>query len=38
MQHSRTRIILDGAVSGLFGAGVVALWFLIFDAGWRSPS
>ncbi|HVN27629.1 MAG TPA: hypothetical protein VMT64_04045 [Candidatus Binataceae bacterium] len=32
MEHSRSRIILDGAVAGLLGAGVVALWFLIFDA------
>ncbi len=32
MQHSRTRITLDGAIAGLLGAGVVALWFLIFDA------
>ena len=32
MQHSRSRIIMDGAIAGLLGAGVVALWFLIFDA------
>ncbi len=32
MQHSRSRIIIDGAIAGLLGAGVVALWFLIFDA------
>jgi hypothetical protein len=32
MVHSRSRIILDGAIAGLLGAGVVALWFLIFDA------
>ena len=31
MQHSRTRIIIDGAVAGVMGAIVVALWFLIFD-------
>lgn len=31
MQHSRARIIIDGAVAGLFGAMVVALWFLLFD-------
>ncbi len=31
MQHSRTRIIIDGAVAGLIGAIVVAVWFLIFD-------
>jgi hypothetical protein len=32
MKHSRSRIMIDGAVAGLLGAGVVALWFLIFDA------
>jgi hypothetical protein len=32
MTHSRSRIVLDGAIAGLIGAGVVALWFLIFDA------
>jgi hypothetical protein len=31
MQHSRTRIIIDGAIAGLIGAVVVALWFLLFD-------
>jgi hypothetical protein len=31
VQHSRTRIIIDGAVAGLIGAIVVAVWFLIFD-------
>src|ERR1700685_1814628 len=31
MEHSRTRIIIDGAVAGLIGAVVVAFWFLIFD-------
>src|SRR5579885_2599913 len=31
MQHSRTRIIIDGAVAGIIGAVVVALWFLHFD-------
>lgn len=29
--HSRARIIIDGAVAGIIGAVVVALWFLIFD-------
>jgi hypothetical protein len=29
--HSRARIIIDGAVAGIIGALVVALWFLIFD-------
>jgi hypothetical protein len=32
MEHSRSRIMIDGAIAGLLGAGVVALWFLIFDA------
>ena len=32
MNHSRSRIMVDGAVAGLLGAGVVALWFLVFDA------
>ena len=32
MEHSRSRIMLDGAIAGLLGAVVVALWFLIFDA------
>ncbi|HZC45140.1 MAG TPA: hypothetical protein VE243_01620 [Candidatus Acidoferrum sp.] len=31
MEHSRTRIIIDGAVAGILGAVVVAVWFLIFD-------
>jgi hypothetical protein len=31
MGHSRARIVIDGAVAGILGAVVVALWFLIFD-------
>ena len=31
MQYSRTRILIDGAIAGLIGAVVVALWFLLFD-------
>ena len=31
MGHSRARIVIDGAVAGILGAIVVALWFLIFD-------
>ena len=31
MEHSRTRIIIDGAIAGLIGAVVVAVWFLLFD-------
>ena len=32
MQHSRIRTAFDGAVAGLIGGAVVALWFFIFDA------
>jgi len=32
MAHARSRIVIDGAIAGLLGAGVVALWFLVFDA------
>ncbi|MDO8433402.1 MAG: hypothetical protein Q7S58_13440 [Candidatus Binatus sp.] len=31
MRHARTRIIMDGAIAGIIGAVVVALWFLISD-------
>ncbi len=31
MQHSRSRIIIDGALAGIIGGVVVAVWFLIFD-------
>ncbi|MHB8381264.1 MAG: hypothetical protein ACYDC3_02820 [Candidatus Binataceae bacterium] len=31
MQHSKTRIIIDGATAGIVGGLVVALWFLLFD-------
>jgi hypothetical protein len=31
MEHSRARIVIDGAIAGLIGAVVVAAWFLIFD-------
>ncbi|MGC1678229.1 MAG: hypothetical protein WA740_11935 [Candidatus Binataceae bacterium] len=31
MQHSRTKIIIDGATAGIIGGLVVALWFLLFD-------
>lgn len=37
MQHSRSRIIFDGAVAGILGALVVAVWFLIFDAARGRP-
>jgi hypothetical protein len=29
---SRLRVLIDGAVAGLIGAIVIALWYLIFDA------
>ena len=32
MRQSRTRIIFDGAVAGLIGGAVVAVWVFIFDA------
>ena len=32
MQHSRTRIVIDGAVAGLIGGAVILIWFFIFDA------
>jgi hypothetical protein len=32
MRHSSARMVLDGAVAGLIGALVIALWFLVFDA------
>ncbi|HVN63627.1 MAG TPA: hypothetical protein VMT58_03235 [Candidatus Binataceae bacterium] len=31
MEHSRSRIVVDGAVAGIIGGVVVAAWFLIFD-------
>src|SRR5260221_8376207 len=31
MRHARTRIIIDGAIAGIIGAVVVAMWFLISD-------
>jgi hypothetical protein len=37
MEHSRSRIVLDGAVAGLLGAIAVAIWFLIFDAARGRP-
>ena len=37
MQQSNTRIFLDGAVAGLIGAAVIALWFLVFDAARGQP-
>src|SRR6202171_441980 len=37
MEHSRARIVIDGAVAGILGAVVVALWFLIFDTIRRHP-
>jgi len=37
MQHSRTRLIVDGAVAGLIGGAVIAVWFFIFDAAKGDP-
>src|SRR6267154_834728 len=37
MQHSRTRLLIDGAVAGLIGGAVIALWFFIFDAAGGEP-
>jgi len=37
MQHSRTRLIIDGAVAGVVGGAVIALWFFIFDAAQGEP-
>ena len=37
MQHSRTRLIIDGAVAGLIGGAVIGLWFFIFDAAQGEP-
>jgi hypothetical protein len=37
MQHSRTRLIVDGAVAGLIGGTVIAVWFFIFDAAQGDP-
>src|SRR5271157_4393041 len=37
MQNSRTRLIVDGAVAGLIGGLVIAIWFFIFDAAQGEP-
>jgi hypothetical protein len=37
MQHSRTRLLIDGAVAGLIGGAVIAVWFFIFDAARGEP-
>src|SRR5579864_5800064 len=37
MQHSRTRLLIDGAVAGLIGGTVIAVWFFIFDAARGEP-
>lgn len=31
MDHSKPRIVIDGAIAGIIGGVVVAVWFLIFD-------
>lgn len=37
MRHSRTRLLIDGAVAGLIGGAVIAVWFFIFDAARGEP-
>src|SRR5580700_5421396 len=37
MKHSRSRLIIDGAVAGLIGGLVIAVWFFIFDAAQGEP-
>lgn len=37
IEHSRSRIIADGAIAGVLGAVAVAFWFLIFDAAHGHP-
>src|ERR1700691_5456864 len=33
----RVRMVVDGAVAGVIGAFVIALWYLIFDAAGGQP-
>jgi hypothetical protein len=35
--NQRTRMVVDGAVAGIIGAFVIALWYLIFDAARGQP-
>ena len=35
--NQKTRVIVDGAVAGVIGAFVIALWYLIFDAARGQP-
>ena len=35
--NQRVRMIFDGAVAGIIGAFVIALWYLIFDAARGQP-
>ncbi len=37
MQRSRSQIIFDGAVAGVTGAIVVAIWIFIFDLARGDP-
>lgn len=37
MHPAKVRTIIDGAVAGLIGAAVIALWFLVFDAAHGEP-
>ena len=35
--NQRVRMLADGAVAGIIGAFVIALWYLIFDAAGGQP-
>jgi hypothetical protein len=35
--NQRVRILVDGALAGVIGAAVIALWYLIFDAARGQP-
>src|SRR5258708_6897434 len=35
--NQRARMVFDGAVAGIIGAFVIALWYLIFDAARGQP-
>ncbi len=35
--NQRVRMVVDGAIAGLIGAFVIALWYLIFDAAGGQP-
>jgi hypothetical protein len=35
--NQRVRVVVDGAVAGIIGAFVIALWYLVFDAARGQP-